>query len=127
MELKGFDNKILVAKKECGFSLYMVQWGKLWRYALNTADDVSNFHTVGDIYDNKTHYITNAYDYALRQGFSDKEVLEKYPRKISLMLDSNEAVALNTAKFLISNSSSDHADQCLLYLNKIIDRINIDN
>lgn len=123
MKLNEFDTSILVAKKEDGYSLHLVKWGNHWRYALNDIESINEFNTVGNIYENKTEYVTKAFDYARSQGFSDSEILEKYPRKLFVELSNDEITALNTAKFLISNSNSDHAEQCYFYLNSIIEKL----
>ncbi|WP_290738562.1 hypothetical protein [Haliea sp.] len=124
MKLNEFDSTILVAKQTCGYALYLVRYGKHWRYVVNDLLSLNDFNTVGNIYENKTDYVTRAYDYARSLGFSNSEILDKYPRKLFVELSSDEITALHIAKRLIlNNTNSDQGEQCYIYLNKIIDKL----
>ncbi len=114
LKLTDYDNTILVAKKEDqDYSLHLVKWGKQWRFYLQDG-------VVGEIYENKTNYITKAYGYARSQGFKDSEILAKYPRNSEVIITPSQKVAINTAISLLGDSNSDYAEQAYYHLKQLV-------
>jgi len=123
MKISQYDNSLLVAESDTQ-KLYIVKWGKLTRFALSADSTFSSFSFVGDQFENKTQFVTNAWDYAFNVcDFKDSEIMSTYPRNRQVVISQNEKVAINTAIRLLNSSNSDHADQCLCYLNTLKNKL----
>lgn len=126
MKLSQYDSAVLVAKNEEN-SLYITTYGKMTRYTTTSKSDKDFYDSlVGIEYNeiNKSHFVSRAYDHAINYfDFKPSEVLAKYPRNLSVQISQNEQVAINTAIMLLNHSNSDHADQCLCYLNTLKNKL----
>ena len=78
--LNDYDKHEKVASTNQGdlvpYSLYIIKWGKMYRFALG--DMEQGFNTVGEIFETKAEYITKAFDYALTQGFTKDEIVQGF-------------------------------------------------
>lgn len=123
MNIKNYDSVILLAENE-KVKLYLVRWGKLTRFAVSNFEDFNDLDFVGEQYENKTQFISKAYNYARKVwNFQDHEIKESLPRDLEIMITVNERVAINTAIQLLKFSNSDHADQCLCYLKSLQNKL----
>lgn len=124
MKLSQFDSSVLVAQNENKDTLHIVTYGKTTRYFLTFKNEEG--FTTGDFYENKTKYITLAYNFALSGlcgCFVESDILDKYPRNSLVEVTANEKVSINTAIRLLGFSESDHVDQCLCYLTTLASKL----
>jgi len=84
----------------------------LWRFIVKFKDQDS--FITGLPFTTKTEILQNVIDHVNLADLSVEHVLVK-----SITLTEDQCVAINTAIMLISQSESDHAEQCLFYLNQI--------
>lgn len=80
MKLTDYDKNELVAVNEKGDKLYIVKFGKTYRYFLEYLNQEG--FTTGLSYDNKQSCINNAYEFALSSFcgcFSYGDIVGQYP------------------------------------------------
>jgi len=119
MHIKNYDSVQLIAENNTT-KLFITRWGKNIRYSVSESNDFNDLSEVGDYYENKTQFVSNAWDYAITVwGFKDKEVKESLPRNSIISVSDSEKVAINTAIKLLNNSNYDHPDQCMCYLKSL--------
>lgn len=119
MKLSDFDQVVTLAENSSKESICAVRYGKVWRFYINyglTGD------TLGLPFESKQAILNNSYDYILKQCgyyFKESDLLPVVPKLTTITLTQDQKVAINTALQLVGNSTSDHAEQCYMYLKQI--------
>lgn len=91
--IKNFDAKVLVSKSS-DESFYVVRWGKVWFYVIMDNKTLITSQHCGGAYETKAAYMANALHHAEVYGFTPGEVVDTFPRALSVRLSEGQIAAL---------------------------------
>ena len=115
-----YDQIIPLAKNKDGDVITACKFGKMWIYVYESKNNISG--RIGYAFDSKYLILERSREYILDQcgyNFVESDLL-LIEGKQMIFLTEDQRVAINTAIMVLSNSSSDHADQCLHHLKTIL-------